>query len=80
MKRKVRNADIMYVHIYIRNCEMYPLSYPYFDVLVGLAWSNDPESYTGGSIVTGRAFHARQVKRGDPNTKGYPSSPGWGLL
>jgi len=30
--------------------------YPYFDVVVvGLAWSNDPESCAGGSI-------ARQVK------------------
>jgi hypothetical protein len=24
--------------------------------------SNDPESYAGGSIATGRASHARQVK------------------
>jgi hypothetical protein len=24
--------------------------YPYFDVVVGLVWSNDPESYAGGSI------------------------------
>jgi hypothetical protein len=37
-------------------------SYPYFDVVVGLAWSNDPESYVGGSIPTGRAFHAGEVK------------------
>jgi hypothetical protein len=35
--------------------------YSYFDV-VGLAQSNDPESYAGGSIATGRASHARQVK------------------
>jgi len=25
-----------------------------FGVLVGLAWSNDPESYADGSIATGR--------------------------
>jgi hypothetical protein len=36
--------------------------YPYFDEAVGLAWSNDPESYAGGSVATGRASHARQVK------------------
>jgi len=30
--------------------------------VVGLEWSNDPESYAGGSIATGRASHARQVK------------------
>ena len=72
----------MYVYIYIRNCEApppHPRSYHYSDVLVGLVWSDDPESYTGGSIVTGRAFHARQVKRDDPNTKGYTGSPDWGL-
>jgi hypothetical protein len=27
--------------------------YPYFDV-VGLAWSNNTESYAGGSLATGR--------------------------
>jgi hypothetical protein len=27
-----------------------PPRYPYFDV-VGLMWSNDPESYAGGSIA-----------------------------
>jgi hypothetical protein len=36
--------------------------YPYFDVTVGLAWSNDTESYAGSSIATGRASHAKQVK------------------
>jgi len=36
--------------------------YPYFDAVVGLEWSNDPESYAGGSIATGRVSHARQVK------------------
>jgi predicted 2-oxoglutarate/Fe(II)-dependent dioxygenase YbiX len=64
----------------MRKCEASPQSYPYFDVLFGLAWSDDPESYTGGSIVTGRAFQAKQVKGDDPNIKGYPGSPGWGLL
>jgi hypothetical protein len=27
-----------------------PRRYPYFDVVVGLAWSHDPKSYAGGSI------------------------------
>ena len=31
-------------------------------------WSHDPESYAGGSVATGRATHARQVK-GDVQTK-----------
>jgi hypothetical protein len=30
----------------------------YFDVVVGLAWSKDPESYASGRIATGRVFHA----------------------
>ena len=47
--------------------------------MVGLAWSNDPESYAGGSVATGRAFHARQVKGDDQDKKGYPGLPDWGL-
>jgi hypothetical protein len=27
-----------------------PRRYPYFDVVVGLVWSHDPESYAGGSV------------------------------
>jgi hypothetical protein len=42
-------------------------------------WSNDPESYAGGSVATDRASHARQVKGDDPDKKGYPSAPGWVL-
>jgi hypothetical protein len=34
-------------------------------VVVGLAWSNDPESYAGGSIATGRVSLAGQVKGDD---------------
>jgi hypothetical protein len=37
-------------------------------------WSNDPENYAGS-----RASHARQVKGDDPDPKGYPGPPGWGL-
>jgi hypothetical protein len=46
-----------------------PRRYPYFDVVVGLAWSHDPESSAGGRVVTGRLFHARY----DPDKKGYPA-------
>jgi hypothetical protein len=42
-------------------------------------WSNDPKSYAGSSVATGRAFHARQGKGDDPDKKGYPGPPGWGL-
>jgi len=47
--------------------------------VVGLAWSNDPESYASGSKATDGASHARQVKGDDPDKKGYPGPPGWGL-
>jgi len=46
---------------------------------VGLAWSNDSESYASGTKATDRASHTRQVKDGDPNKKGYPGPTGWGL-
>jgi hypothetical protein len=49
--------------------------YPYIDIVVGLAWSDDPESYAGGSVATGRASHARQVKGDDPDKKAYPGPP-----
>jgi len=32
--------------------------YPYLDLVVGLAWSNDPESYASSSIATDTASHA----------------------
>jgi len=47
--------------------------------VVGLVWSNDPESCAGGSDTTGIASRARQVKGDDPDKKGYPGPPGWGL-
>ena len=56
-----------------------PRRYPYFDVTVWLAWSNDPESYAGGSVATGRASHDRQVKGDDRDKKGYPGPRGLGL-
>jgi hypothetical protein len=48
-----------------------PRKYPYFGVVVGLAWSNDHESYPGGSLASGRASPARQVKDDDPEKNGY---------
>jgi hypothetical protein len=39
--------------------------YPYFDEVVGLAWSNDLESYAGSRVATGRGSLARQVKDDD---------------
>jgi hypothetical protein len=39
----------------------------YFDVVVGLAGSNDPEGYAGGSIATGRVTQVGQVEGDDPD-------------
>jgi hypothetical protein len=47
--------------------------------VVGLEWSNDPESYAGGSDAIHMASHARQVKGADPDKEGYPGPPGRGL-
>jgi hypothetical protein len=44
---------------YIKLLPKLPCRYLYFDVVVGLVWSCDAESYAGGSIATGRVSHAR---------------------
>ena len=65
---KPRRISRIYIYIYI-----------YIVVVVRLAWSNDPESYAGGSVATCRASHAGEVESDDPDKKGYPGPPGWGL-
>jgi len=40
---------------------------------------NDPESYAGGSVATGRAILAGQVKGEHPDKERYIGPPGWGL-
>jgi hypothetical protein len=54
-----------------------PQRYPYFDVVMGLAWSNNPESYVSASVATGRASHARQIKGDGPDRKGYLGPLSW---
>ena len=54
--------------------------YLYFDIVVGLVWSNDPETYAGSSVATVRASHTRHVEGDDPDKKGYPGPPGGGLV
>jgi hypothetical protein len=56
-----------------------PCLCPYFDVVVKLAYSENPESYTARSIATGNICHAGQVKGDDPDKKGHPGPPGWEL-
>jgi hypothetical protein len=54
--------------------------HPYFDVVVGLVRSNDPESSAGGSVATGRVSHAKQFKGDDPDKKGCLGPPSWGTV
>jgi hypothetical protein len=51
---------------------------PCFDVVEGLAWSNDPEIYAGSRVATGKT-HAREVKGNDPGKKRYRGLPCGGL-
>jgi len=48
-------------------------------VVVGLVLSNNPACCGGGSVATGRASHDGQAKGDDPDEKGYPGPPVWGL-
>jgi hypothetical protein len=57
-----------------------PQRYLYFDVAVGLVWSNEPVTYAGDSIAIARASSIRHVDGDDPDKKGYPGPPGWGLV
>ena len=45
----------------------------------GFAWCNDPESNAGGSVATGRATLAGQVKGEHPDKERYTGPPGWVL-
>lgn len=47
--------------------EITPPRYSHSDVAVGPEWSNDTESYAGGSTVTGRVSNAGQVEGDDPH-------------
>jgi hypothetical protein len=38
-----------------------------------------PRAMLAVACATGRVSHARQVKGDDPDEKGYPGPPGWGL-
>jgi hypothetical protein len=53
--------------------------YPYFAIVVGLAWSDDPDRYAGCTVTTGRVSHAKEVKSGGTDKQRYPAAPGRGL-
>jgi hypothetical protein len=38
-----------------------------------------PRAMLAVACATGRASHARQFKGDDPDKKGYPGPPGWGV-
>jgi len=45
----------------------------------GLCGYMIPRAVLVVTYATGRVSHARQVKGDDPDKKGYPGPPGWGL-
>ena len=58
-KKDVENHPLIIYHQNIRGLKdkieelvisIPPRRYPYFDVVGGLVWSDDPESYAGGSV------------------------------
>jgi hypothetical protein len=52
---------------------------PYFDIVVGTLHGKMILRAVPHSVATGRATCARQVKGDDPDKKGCPGPPGWGL-
>jgi hypothetical protein len=50
--------------------------YHCFDVVMGLACSNDSGSCAGGSVAIGGAFNDSQVTGDEPDEKGYAGPPG----
>jgi hypothetical protein len=58
--------QISYEQILVIQYNYYsPPKVSHFDALLGLEWSNDPDSYTGGGIATGSVSLARQIKGDD---------------
>jgi len=47
--------------------------------VTGLAYLEDPDCYTGGSVATGRVSLAGQDKGEKSDAERYPDPPGWGL-
>jgi hypothetical protein len=67
------------ISVFNENCkDKSPWIYLCFNVVVGIAWSYDSDSYAGSSVATGRVSNARQVKGDDPDKKGYLSMLGVG--
>jgi hypothetical protein len=53
--------------------------YHYFDIVVVLASSYDPQSYAGGSVAAGTVSHTGGVTGDDPDKERNPGPPVWGL-
>lgn len=53
-----------------------PHSYPYFDVVMGLVWSSDPESYAGGSLAITMPDRSKVMSQSKRSTLALPVG-GW---
>jgi hypothetical protein len=69
----------MKLNITVSKINIYPRRYPYFDEVVGLAWSNDTECCADGRVAIGRTSFVREIKGADPEKNIYPSPPALGL-
>jgi hypothetical protein len=78
-KEELRDLYSSPCAIWVIKSRSIPRRYIYFVVMVRLAWSNDLESYAGGSVATCRTTYAGEVESDDPDKKGYPDRPSWGL-
>jgi len=59
---------------------MSPRRYPYCGAVVGTVCGHMiPRAMLAVAYATGTAFHAGQVNGDNPDKKGYPGPPGWGV-
>jgi len=80
---KPRKIKCVYIKLHFQKYTLYvytsPQSYHYFIAVVGFVWSNDPESYAGGSVATARVSLAGQVEGDNADKKGIPLSSRLGV-
>ena len=67
-----------YIIVYI-SYSLSPQGIPTLTQWRGLCGYMIPRAVLAVAYATGRASHDRQVKGDDPDKKGYPGPPGWGL-
>ena len=75
MQRNRLNYSSVHLNLYIAGSLR---RYPYYDTVVGPAWSDDPGRHAGGSVATGRVSRAIEIKSDGTDKKRYPAAPSRG--